>query len=170
MPDGHSADLTGERKKEISRNNKDLLLEKWERYLRDPRLPGRRVREAILPVFHSWIDKETGQLDHYLTQMITDHGSFRRYLYKMNKVDSGLCLHCRRSPDTAEHTMAVCSSWHQERQDLMREVGDDLSLGAVIPKMLASTAAWEAFGSFCKKVLTKKEEVRRLISAGEIER
>lgn len=166
---GHANNFTIGYKKEILKNKKITVRKIWKSYLRNPKLPGKRVREAILPVFDSWMDRETGELEYYTTQIITGHGSFREYLYRINKVDSERCLHCTGSSDTAQHTLEVCPEWHRERQSLQEEIGNDLSLKKVIKQMLASPMAWEAFRLFCKTVLIKKEEkVRNLIIAGVI--
>lgn len=168
---GYHVGMTRERKKEILNNNRERIYNIWRNELCDPRLPGRRVREAIVPIFYSWIERESGQLDYYMTQILTGHGSFRRYLYRINKIDSEICLHCRLASDIAEHTLVECTSWSVERQELKKEVGEDLSLNIVLVRMLASTSAWRAFRVFCKTVLKKKEQlVSSLIVSGEIER
>lgn len=124
-----------------------------------------------MPMFHEWINRKTGQLNYFTTQMITGHGSFRDYLYRCKKINSNVCLQCNSSPDTAQHTLEECSGWRSERQFLQDEIGMDLSLEMVIRRMLETTTAWTAFDNFCKIVLKKKEEdVRRLIRMGEIEK
>lgn len=158
-----------ERKKMILNERKTAAREKWKRVIQNTKLPGRRVREAILPIFDKWMDREFGQLDYYTTQIITGHGSFRDYLYKYNKIEDNICLQCKRTADTAQHTLEECSGWQVERRKLQEEIGPDLALKSVLARILESASAWTAFKTFCESVLKKKEEfVRGLITAGEI--
>lgn len=62
---------------QMLKHNKNLMMKKWKKKLRDPKAPGSRVTEAILPVFDGWINREFGQLDYYTTRMYTGHGTFR---------------------------------------------------------------------------------------------
>lgn len=167
----HEGPLSKEIKKEKVKNKKEEAIGKWKNYLRDPRLPGKRVTSAILPVFDSWLNRKFGQLDYFTTQMITGHGAFRDYLYRFNLVESNVCLQCKINSDTAQHTIEVCPEWNQERLELQREVGRDLSLRAIIEEMLKRPEAWTAFQQFSQVVLKKKEEfVKNLITAGYIEK
>lgn len=162
-------DVTKEMRKQMLESKKKNMRIKWKEYLGCSTLSGRRVTEAILPVFDQWLDRKFGQLDYYSTQMITGHGSFRDYLFRFNLVDDEICLHCRRKVDSAQHTIQECPEWRQERRSLRLEVSRNLSLKSLIKGMLKSPEAWSAFQIFSEKVIKKKEEfVRNLIIAGEI--
>lgn len=71
-------------------------------------LPGQRVRNAILPVFNSWLNRKHGHLGYFSTQMITGHGSFREFTFKIRKSVDEKCLHCDALRDTVEHMWSVC--------------------------------------------------------------
>ena len=48
-----------------------------------------------------WFHRRHGEVDYYLTQMLTRHGLFRSYLHKMGKVGAPQCLYCGDSKDDA---------------------------------------------------------------------
>ncbi|KAJ0175766.1 hypothetical protein K1T71_008925 [Dendrolimus kikuchii] len=63
----------------------------------------------------------------------------------------------RRRQDTALHSLQVCSTWDEQRRDLVVAIGVDLSLPAVVKAMMGSTDAWNAAASFCETVMSAKE-------------
>ena len=51
-----------------------------------------------------WFHRRHGEVDYYLTQMLTGHGLFRSYLHKMGKVRDPQCSYCEDPKDDALHT------------------------------------------------------------------
>ena len=64
-----------------------------------------------------WFHHRRGEVDFYLTQMLTEHGLFRSYLHKMGKVGDPQCLYCGDHKDDALHTFFRCERWAQELSD-----------------------------------------------------
>jgi len=75
-------------------------------------------------------------LSFHVTQMITGHGCFGRYLWRIGRERTVQCWHCASDEDTAQHTLEECPAWIDERLVLSRIIGADLSLPAVIAEML----------------------------------
>ncbi|XP_028038384.1 uncharacterized protein LOC114249103 [Bombyx mandarina] len=69
------------------------------------------------------------------------------------------CVHC--GEDTAQHTLAECVAWEEQRRVLTNKVGSDLSLPAVVRRMVGSAESWDAVVSFCKDVISQKETAER---------
>lgn len=92
--------------------------------------------------------------------MLTGHGSFGSYLYRIEKWDTDRCPHCEEGcADTADHTISVCSAWSLEREDLMNQLGLDLSLkGKIVEEILKSRDKWKAFSD---RVMLRKEMYER---------
>lgn len=140
----------------------------WMEHLRDEFMPGVRTREAINPNFDLWMDRIHGGLSYRMTQMLTGHGCFASFLHRIRKADTDQCFHCNNGVDTPEHTLQVCTTWVDERGDLIAVIGGDLSLPNVVGKIVRSGEAWTAFSLFCERVLgTKEEEERRRQAAGD---
>lgn len=150
-----------ETEKEIRAGEELLLRRQWQIHLNDAGLAGARTRDAIRPVLDEWIDRKHGSMVFHLTQLLSGHGCFNAYLYKIKKIEDPTCSHCRTDPDTAEHTLQDCVAWLEEREELQRWVGQELSLGEVIKSAVRDTKAWEALTRFAQSVMRSKEEAER---------
>lgn len=64
--------------------------------------------------------------------------------------------------DTAEHTLAWCTAWTEERTVLknLLEI-EDVTLPRVIGAALESRAKWAALTKFARSVMTAKESAER---------
>ena len=102
-----------------------------------------------------------GALTYRLTQILTGHGCFGKYLCRIGREQSPGCHHCGDCPeDTAQHTLADCPAWAEQRRELSAAVGD-LSLPNIVLSMVRSESAWEAVASFCEQVMHAKEAAER---------
>lgn len=63
-----------------------------------------------------------------------------------------------------------CEAWNNEREELQRVVGRDLSLSTLIRVMVNDSNAWDAVVKFAAKVMKKKEERDRERQEGERQR
>ncbi|XP_063370251.1 uncharacterized protein LOC134658494 [Cydia amplana] len=99
----------------------------------------------------------------HLTQLLTGHGCFGWYLCeRVGREPTTACHHCDgRAVDTAQHTREICPAWAEPRAALSAAVGGDLSLPALIRRMISSEEAWAAVASFSVTVLTQKEAAER---------
>lgn len=145
----------------IRREEDRRAIERWKERLVEDYLPGKRVRKAIIPRFEEWIERGHGEMNFYLTQMMTGHGVFGEYRDKIGKSETAKCFHCPSPRDTAQHTMEICAAWDAERREMRRVIKGPLTLGNVVNEILEAEKKWEAFSNFCTKVLGKKEEEER---------
>lgn len=150
-------DVTAARKREIRTSSEILLRRQWKAHLRNPDLPGLRVRSYILPIFEDWLDREHGSLTFYLTQLITGHGSFGAFLARIGKISTPICQYCYEEDDTAQHVISVCPNWENERESLRGIFGEDLSLEAIMNAIVRDVNKWETACSFARIVLQAKE-------------
>lgn len=116
---------TKEEEENIKINEMLLLRRQWEIYLGRPNLSGIRTRTAILPHFGEWLERRHGGVTFRVTQLLTGHGCFGTYLYRIGKVDTPGCEHCddEEAEDSAEHTLEECSAWSEERAILRNSLG-----------------------------------------------
>lgn len=130
-------------------------------HVRREGLSGARIRDAIIQHFDEWIDRRIGFLTFRLTQLLTGHGCFGCYLFRIGKEDTPTCPYCYDGEDTADHTIQICDAWIMERAELCYAVGPDLSIPALIGAMCRSHEEWAAFSVFAERVMWKKEEDER---------
>lgn len=95
------------------RKEETLLMRKqWELYLQRPNVAGKYTRDALLPSIHQWLSRgHKGGMTFRLSQLLTGHGSFAVYLFRIGKVDDSRCAHCNMGEeDSALHTLARCEA------------------------------------------------------------
>jgi len=106
------------------------------------------------------VNRKHGQLTFHLTQSLSDHGRFGKYLCKIGKEDSEICHHCGEAVDDAHHTLFVYPSWSSEREDVIRVLGA-LDQSTMVERMIESRTNWDAVAEFSSRVLSHKEEKER---------
>lgn len=107
------------------------------------------AKEAISTYLPQWIYRPHGNMNHRLTQLMTGHGCFRRFLYRIRKADSRTCLQClilgnAIFEDTAEHTLFECIAWNDERRDMMAVLKCRSTWPDVINEVCKSQENWKA--------------------------
>lgn len=143
-----------------ARADTEMLLE-WQTWLDDDRHPGQKTITAILPVFDAWIGRPHGHLTFWMTQILTGHGVFGRYLHQIGKVLTPICEHCGKEEDTVFHTVQYCPAWTEQRQVLRDKIGLDLSLAAIVHAIVTSDENWKVFASFCETIMSTKAAAER---------
>lgn len=122
----------------------------------------RRLIEAIQPVLGEWFQRRHGRLSFRLTQILSGHGCFGRYLYRVARREaSPVCHQCSFAEDTAQHALEACPGGAEPRRSLIAVVGSDLSLSAIIAQMVDDERSWEAMASFCEIIVSEREAEER---------
>ena len=151
--------LERKKKKKLKPARRSLLV-KWKDYLSSS-ATGDWTRTLIRDL-DGWMNRGHGQLNFHLTQVLSGHGCFNEYLFRMKKVDSPSCSHCSRGRnDGPLHTLFECKAWRQDRCELVRsleEIGvdEELAPATLVPIMLHSAAAWDRVSAFACAVMKKK--------------
>ncbi|XP_020298866.1 uncharacterized protein LOC109863094 [Pseudomyrmex gracilis] len=98
----------------------------------------------------------------HLTQMVTGHGCFNEYLYRIGKAESERCSHCRVEIDTVKHTWEECISWSREREILrLKLVLESVTMKSAVAAMITGPDEWKAVAQFAGRILLQKEEAER---------
>lgn len=154
--------LTDQKVREIREEERLMMIRQWGVYLQRGGISGIRVRDAILPCLSEWLDRAHGSMEFHMTQVITGHGCFAAYLFRIQKVETEICEHCSLGrSDTADHTLQECPAWVDEREALKEVVGEDLSLGKVMQEIIKNEKSWSALLNYCRTVMRRKEDVER---------
>jgi len=118
-------------------------------------------RVAIRLILHDWVDGRRDAVAYRLVQVLSGHGCFGDYLHRIGREESAACHHYGAGQDTAQHTLEECPAWDSQRRVLVQNVGEDLSLPALVKAMVDSGRSWKAASSFCEHVILQKEEAER---------
>ncbi|XP_018402051.1 PREDICTED: uncharacterized protein LOC108779184 [Cyphomyrmex costatus] len=135
------------------------MLRAWKDWTNRPGHAGGQVGQAIRPVLGQWMNEKIG-LSYHATQLLTGHGCFGQYLYRIRKETSSACWFCPDRLDSADHTLCECPAWDRERAELKAIVGNDLSIPTLIMALLEKEKR-SAFLCFGDKVMSVKEEKER---------
>lgn len=113
--------------------------------------------KRLLPNINIWLDRSFGEVDYYITQMLTGHGYFRKYLYNIGKCNTPYCLYERENTiDDAEHTFFECSKWNEKRRELEEQMGE-LNTTNIINHMTTSESRWRIVTKYCEYILKAKK-------------
>lgn len=115
-----------------------------------------RWTARLIPSVESWIQRNFGEVNYFLTQFLSGHGYFRKYLHRMGKVDDPGCIYCETPNDDAEHTFFNCTRWHAERDALREQIGE-FTPADIINKMLQREDSWNAVRRYVECVLRNKK-------------
>lgn len=73
-----------------------------------------------------------------------------------------MCHHCTARRDDADHTLAWCLAWREERRSMKEVMGNNLTIQAIVGKIVEGEQAWRSFADYCGSVMRRKEEAERI--------
>lgn len=156
-----SEEWSEQAEKDIISEENDRMYNRWRHKLTDAYLPGAKIRTAIVESFQSWINRRYGGMNFRLTQMITGHGCYNSFLYRIKRSETSICAHCRTRLDTVEHTIQECNTWEAHRGQLVAVLQCNLDLPDIIKAICNKEDNWLAFNAFAQEVLLVKENEER---------
>lgn len=116
-----------------------------------------RWTARLIPSIRTWLNRKCGEVNYYLTQMISGHGYFRKYLHRMEKCNTPFCLYETTDViDDAEHTFFMCSRWTTARQELETKIGH-ITTENLIEKMIENEDHWKDVAIYCERILRTKK-------------
>lgn len=140
----------GVNKEQAYKEMYDLWQAKW-----DEARVGRWMYELI-PGVKRWTKMAHGELSFHLTEFMTGHGPFRKYLFKIGKATSEECRVCE-VVDTPAHTVFDCARWNECRRELLERY-PNISTGTVIEHMLRTREDWNFVKGVIDNILTEKNK------------
>lgn len=117
----------------------------------------------LIPDIVTWIDRGHGDLDFYLTQMLSGHGCFRSYLHRFGHDIDPFCPSCVGDvEEDAEHVFFVCPRFGEERAHLVEIIGQSIRPGNIVQIMLMSLDKWTYVCGFVRLVLVELRRLERI--------
>lgn len=147
---GRDADVT---RRDAAKTERDRTIQTWqERWTEET--TGTWTRRLIKDL-RPWIRRDFGDVNFYVTQLLTGHGYFRRYLNNMNRVQTPDCKYCGHERDDAEHTFFECDRWTELRHRLETTVGS-ITPDNIVEVMLHGTERWQLVATYTETILRRK--------------
>ncbi|XP_015116123.1 uncharacterized protein LOC107040517 [Diachasma alloeum] len=117
-----------------------------------------RWTQRLIPQLDIWLNRPHGEVNYYLTQMLSGHGCFRKYLHNFKLEEIPECPTCSGEGEDAEHVFFRCKRFAWLRSSWETTVKQRVPLEDLVKVMISSKAAWDATSTFAAEVL---EELRR---------
>lgn len=139
---------------EIKNKARDNIIAKWqERWNHDE---NGRWTYGLIPNIRVWMDRQHGNMGYFLTQAMTNHGSFNKYLcrFKIKQISS--CDSCGALEEDAKHILFECEKWSEERQILNELLGLTLTHENMVNEMLRSENAWKLCENYINRILKER--------------
>jgi hypothetical protein len=123
-------------------------LELWNtRWLNTPN--GATTKKYFPTVFDRQKVNKTFDANYYVTQFLTNHGSFNAYLHRFTIRDDQSCTHCHALIANAEHIIYDCPEYQQLRNKLIVSLEVESVNWPCIQRLFISSKAFEYFKNFC---------------------
>lgn len=134
---------------------KKAQLEKWQS--RWEQTDTGRWTYEVIPDIERWINRKHGELDYHMTQAVSGHGCFNKYLHKFGKRNSPDCTYCSEEDD-ARHTLFECIRWEEQRRNYMNKTGRPFNLVTLREALTTTENAWIAVGDVIRDIIRTKEQ------------
>lgn len=103
-----------------------------------------------------------GESGFHLTQLLSGHGCFGKYLNRYGKLGSDECAQCGYPFDDAEHAVFKCDAWHHWRREVVYYLDiEELTPENLIDVMLSSVDAWRRVTGLVSRIMRMREAEER---------
>lgn len=121
-----------------------------------------RWTHRLIPNINVWINRAHGDCNYHLTQFLSGHGGYRKYLHRFGHDNSALCPECPDQEEDAEHAIFNCERFREGRN-----VPQDPA--CLIEHMSQSEDIWMETCCFITQVQTELRRIEKLRRAAELE-
>ena len=101
------------------------------------------------------MERNNGEVDHYLTQLLSGHGCFLAYQRRFGIVDSASCPTCQFLDEDVEHVFFVCPRFHEDRNELKKFLRQRVTPENIVGLMTISQANWTAVADYAATIIRK---------------
>ncbi|XP_068141777.1 uncharacterized protein [Drosophila tropicalis] len=128
--------------------------------------PKGRWTHRLIPKLDPWLNRSHGEVNFYLTQLLSGHGCFRSYLQRFRHETADECTWCGSGiVEDAHHVAFLCPRFDEPRQSLCDEVGQRVTADNLVWLMLADVKNWEAATSHMNKSVVSIDHQARCAMA-----
>lgn len=128
-------------------------METWQRCW-DDSTKGRWTHRLI-PNLERWVERGHGEVNFYLTQVLSGHGCFRQYLNRCGHANSPDCPECVGTIETPEHVIFGCPRFRGEREDMLTVCGTDTTPDNIVERMCSCENTWNVVSRSITQIVLK---------------
>lgn len=141
--------------KDTAREN---LLRNWQRKWENGKWG--RWTYGLIPNIERWIGRTFGEVDYYLTQALSGHGCFRKYLFDRRRADSPNCPYCTVDDDVG-HTLFRCARWVDTRTDYYDRTRRVFNPENMMDSLIGGENEWNHAYETIREIIETKERESR---------
>jgi hypothetical protein len=136
---------------------REETIKKWQREWEESD-KGRWTYKLIREL-KPWIDRRHGEITFHMTQCLTGHGVFNKFLHKIGKSTTPQCMYCNEEDD-AEHTLFMCRKWADVRKRYLENLGRNSfpQVEELIKTAVRSKKEWNATCELMETIMRQKEK------------
>lgn len=139
---------------EVKKNARDSTINKWqERWNQEE---NGRWTYNLIPNVRDWTERKHGNMSYFLTQVMTNHGTFNKYLHRFKLKDITSCDSCGALEEDAKHIVFECEKWEDARRVLNNMLGCTITPENMVSTMLANANAWKLCEDFINKIMKER--------------
>lgn len=142
--------------KEVAREN---LVQRWQEKWNTGTYG--RWTYRLIPNIHLWIYRTYGEVDYFLTQALTGHGCFRKYLYDRTRSTTPICSYCQEEDD-AKHTLFSCARWEEVRATYFSKTGRIFNEVSMAEGLVTNENTWKYVYKTVRRIIETKEKESRV--------
>ena len=131
-----------------------MIIEEWQKIWTD--YQGSSWTKSIIPDIRPWIRRKHGDLTYCLTQVISGHGCFYKYLMGVRRRETDECQYCKEVDDV-QHVIFECERWTIKRKEMEIKLKNDVNTKNLIDLMIKEKENWTIITKFIEEVLNTKE-------------
>lgn len=75
--------LSTETYEEIKDIEFQRMCDEWRDQLERPNSPGEWTKMALVPRLETWLSKKVGSMSYHLTQIMSGHGCFAKFIFRI---------------------------------------------------------------------------------------
>ncbi|CAB0042269.1 unnamed protein product [Trichogramma brassicae] len=113
-----------------------------------------RWTHRLIPKLKVWVERRHGEVDYYLTQLLSGHGFFKQHSQRYDNTQSAQCPACPRVIEDVEHVFFCCPRFNEARERLQTTLLEDIEPENIVGLMLASETNWRAVATFAHSVVS----------------
>ena len=148
---------TGKDKSEL----KDTMLKDWQRDWASPSDSMKNKSKWTRRIFKDvikWYGRRHGELNFAMTQLLSGHGSFGKYLCTIGKRQHESCCLCDAEVDNAEHAYFDCEFFKNRRERLELVLNSSFNPETLVDSLLESKQKWHIINQYVQEVFSKRFE------------
>ncbi|CAB0041983.1 unnamed protein product [Trichogramma brassicae] len=120
-----------------------------------------RWTHRLIPNISEWVERGHGEVDYYLTQLLSGQGYFRHHSQRYDNTRSALCPACPLTIEDAEHVFFHCPRFSVQREELQHLLQEEIEPGNITRLMLEANENWLAVSSFAHSVVNRLRQEAR---------